>query len=272
MRRFFGVDKKGEETMKKRGMFALCLCCLCLLSACRFLPQGFDIGLPDKTVPEEAPAPDAASPDAPVRTAEDYVVLARSYEGDYTDSVGNEMHYHYRLPLFSGTSEDVRAINASINQTFGTMIDEELSGMQNGYSLLCYHIDFSLSLNGDLLSLLIVADNDWGMTQYGPYIMDVSTGRAATFEQILASAGFSEASYNEAARRCAQQAFYEFAGREENVPEEMRDFYNMQYEATLTNNDFRTVYLDESGALYMVIDVYSLAGADCYSHCVRVDR
>ncbi len=229
----------------------------------------------EETPPAAAEIPTETPGEAPVETPaaniSDYVIDGRTEQGQYTDEVGNSYNYSYVLPNIIINSGDARDVNAEIVSAYGGEIDMEMQNMKDGYSLALLNADYTAAINGDILSILIEAEYDWGYTGYTAYNFRISSGAAVNYLDVIAQAGFSEEEYYEKAGDAAKKAFTDMYGREDDISEDMQDFYQAQLENTLSANDFRSVYIDGNGQLYVLADIYALAGADSYPGCLPVE-
>ena len=123
--------------MKKTVCFLLLFALILSLCACgEVSPAPAESAAPSETpVPvesaelSETPAP--VEPETPV-VPEDIVITAYENSGDYTDSLGNEYRYSYRIPAINTETEEARRINEAIHAQLMSVVDEELSSMDSG--------------------------------------------------------------------------------------------------------------------------------------------
>ena len=55
------------------------------------------------------------------------VYFTEDKSGTYTDSVGNVYNYSYKIPAFSGGSEDAERINKYFDDALRPIVEDELS-------------------------------------------------------------------------------------------------------------------------------------------------
>lgn len=206
-------------------------------------------------------SPDHADSEAP-QLPEDIVVTAFEKSGDYTDSLGNEYHYSYRIPAINAEPEEARRLNELIYTQLMSVVDEELKSMDDGLSLVSVNVDYRYYVNDGIVSILCTSDSPNDFNNYLVCNYDVGNGREFTRADFLAREGLTEEELVSLACATCEQTFTEAFG---NFPHD--SFYEEQYARTLdpsTYGDDLMLYYGEDGTLSMVAPIFSLAGASFY--------
>ena len=82
------------------------------------------------------------------------VYFTEDKSGTYTDSVGNVYNYSYKIPAFSGGSEDAERINKYFDDTLRPIVEDELAAMEDELSLMTGDIKCEVFESGDVRSRL----------------------------------------------------------------------------------------------------------------------
>ena len=205
--------------------------------------------------------PDHADSEAP-QLPEDIVVTAFEKSGDYTDSLGNEYHYSYRIPAINAEPEEARRLNELIYTQLMSVVDEELKSMDDGLSLVSVNVDYRYYVNDGIVSILCTSDSPNDFNNYLVCNYDAGNGREFTRADFLAREGLTEEELVSLACATCEKTFTEAFG---NFPHD--SFYEEQYARTLdpsTYGDDLMLYYGEDGTLSMVAPIFSLAGASFY--------
>ena len=205
--------------------------------------------------------PDHADLEAP-QLPEDIVVTAFEKSGDYTDSLGNEYHYSYRIPAINAEPEEARRLNELIYTQLMSVVDKELKSMDDGLSLVSVNVDYRYYVNDGIVSILCTSDSPNDFNNYLVCNYDAGNGREFTRADFLAREGLTEEELVSLACATCEKTFTEAFG---NFPHD--SFYEEQYARTLdpsTYGDDLMLYYGEDGTLSMVAPIFSLAGASFY--------
>lgn len=205
--------------------------------------------------------PDHADSEAP-QLPEDIVVTAFEKSGDYTDSLGNEYHYSYRIPAINAEPEEARRLNELIYTQLMSVVDKELKSMDDGLSLVSVNVDYRYYVNDGIVSILCTSDSPNDFNNYLVCNYDAGNGREFTRADFLAREGLTEEELVSLACAACEQTFTEAFG---SFPHD--SFYEEQYARTLdpsTYGDDLMLYYGEDGTLSMVAPIFSLAGASFY--------
>ena len=83
------------------------------------------------------------------------VYFTEDKRGTYTDSVGNVYNYSYKIPAFSGGSEDAERINKYFDDALRPIVEDELAAMEDELSLTTGGIKCEVFESGDVTSVLV---------------------------------------------------------------------------------------------------------------------
>ena len=135
--------------------------------------------------------PDHADSEAP-QLPEDIVVTAFEKSGDYTDSLGNEYHYSYRIPAINAEPEEARRLNELIYTQLMSVVDKELKSMDDGLSLVSVNVDYRYYVNDGIVSILCTSDSPNDFNNYLVCNYDAGNDREFTRADFLAREGLTE--------------------------------------------------------------------------------
>lgn len=199
----------------------------------------------------------------PVECWCDYV----NESGTYTDSLGNEWAYSYRVPMLTANSIGADQINKKIDAICTPILDEQHAMMEEGLSLFCPEIRYDAALNGDVVSILLEIRTDYEFIEYHAYNFSLSTGEDLD-GKLLDALGRDEAAFIEAAMQVTEAKFYEMNG---TVGDEL---YDAQHSKTMSADSFSRhmpMYLDVDGRLCIIAAVYTIVGGDYLLFPLAVD-
>lgn len=279
--------------MKKLMAIALALLFLFSLTACgekEPTSRPFEnITLPttESTVPTDASATEQTSapteteeptdptPEEPTTGAEELVNEAYNdageYEFSYDEDTSDTYYYSFHLPEITGSTEGALAINQSIGETFGALIEEEYKAVEEGWFMNCNIVNWYPSFYRDLLVLVISAESISEFSSFGVYCYNYTTGEWLQGSALLEYLYIEEEGFLEATRTAAEECFISYYG---DIPEEDRELYGYNECLAWTvsddniNLDNLMFYPDEQGDLVVIARIGSMAGADWYYHYV----
>ncbi len=248
------------------------LCLLLLLSlllcACGFsLPK---TGSPAQTIapaaaPTPSPAPAPEPSPAPAPTPEPVVIYDAFCEtGTYYDDVNNKWDYVLRIPAIQAPGADATRLNSEIFAALYPSVNDAKDCMIGGYSLVVWRVDYTVYVNGQLISILAEVDTDWGFDSYYTINYDASTYSELTRAQLLQRYGLTEESFPAEASAVVDRYFQQTYS---NIARD--EFYQDRYDHSTALENFRSdcqLYVNELGQLCMIAKLYSFAGADYYYH------
>lgn len=223
-----------------------------------------------ETTPETEPIENVNFTDL---SLEDCVKTGYEQVGSYTDDVGNEWAYGYYLPKVLLDCSGAREINQDILSQAQAKAEENLEDAKQGLSLTIYRMDYTAFLKEGILSMMVQQEYTSGdYIAYTAYNLNLSTGKLAKFEDILALYGLTEDDYLALAAEKAEADYLTKYGDGSNFSDrpDMYELYTTQLARTKTENDFRSVFIAPDGKLNVIINSYSLAGAEFYPVCLEI--
>lgn len=242
----------------------------------RYMPESHE-DLPTTEAATEASSETEASITAPTDDPAEQEGLwalaepALSRQGSYSDGVGNQWDYSYEYPRINADTQGARDVNRAIEERFGAMVREAEEVMESGTSLICDTIGWYAQVWEDVLTLVVVENNDWGLTGYGVYCYDAGNGSRLSTPQLLDRMGISREDFLAECREKMQACFAENC----NAPgfqdtDAYREYLDRQASDDYVNLDLMT-YPDKFGSLVIIAPILSLAGADYYYYPVYLE-
>lgn len=227
------------------------------------------------SAPTETEEPTEPTPEEPTTGVEElvseYYSDAGEYEYFYDDITSDTFYYSYHLPAIASWSDGAQAINQSIIETFGALIDEQYKAMEEGWFLDYNLVSWYPAFYNDLLIITIVAESISDFSDYGVYCYNQTTGEWLQGSALLDYLYIEEQSFLEATREAAAECFISYFG---DISEEERELYG--YDACLAwtvsdeniNLENLMFYPDEHGEIVVIARIGSMAGAEWYYHCI----
>lgn len=252
------------------------LCLLVLLSmllcACGLSSPSQPISPPAVSTPATAepspspsPEPSQAPEPTPDETPEPVVIYDAFYEaGTYYDDMKNAWSYVLRIPAIQASGQDATRLNQELFTALYPAVKDAKDAMAGGYSLVIYRVDYTVYINGQLISILCETDNDWGQEIYYTVNFDASTKTEVTREQLLQRFGLTEESFLTQAAQIMEDHFQQNYSM---VPQDQ--MYWDRHDKSVAKENFTSdchLYVNEDGQLCMIVKLYSFAGADYYYH------
>ena len=199
---------------------------------------------PSESTPENEPEqnPDEYIPPKPEDTLVSEFVI--SYET--VNFIGK-----YNIPQMNIQSADAERVNKEIIEKYVLQfnwLDEDS---------LC-NVNWELERWGDIVSLVITESMNYEWQEYNAYTFDLSTGKELSEEEILALKGLDKETFNEKVLEAADAFFCEYY----ESFEEFTGFAIGRAENLELN--VRYIYIDSTGAICVVREITSMAGADGY--------
>lgn len=195
-----------------------------------------------------------------------------SEDFDYTDGVGNNGHYTYRVPQIEADTQGAEAINKAIADTYGPIVDGVKESVSEKVSLSCLYVAWETYQYENILSLVVSCGWDADMDSYNVYLYDIASGQQLITEDLLKTLNVDEQAFLEAVRRAAADKFDTQYGA--IAGGDMDEFLTERRDWTLSdeniNMDVRT-YADGAGKLHVVLPIGSIAGAASYEQVLDLD-
>lgn len=251
--------------MKKFLTMLLAAAMLFTLAACGTTPNEADSNNNNEQNDHQTETPDTSyeTPQITELYSEDF---------DYTDGVGNNGHYTYRVPQIEADTQGAEAINKAIADTYGPIVDGVKESVSEKVSLSCLYVAWETYQYENILSLVVSCGWDADMDSYNVYLYDIASGQQLTTEDLLKTLNVDEQAFLEAVRRAAADKFDTQYGA--IAGGDMDEFLTERRDWTLSdeniNMDVRT-YADGAGKLHVVLPIGSIAGADSYEQVLDLD-
>ena len=119
------------------------------------------------------------------------VYFTEDKSGTYTDSVGNVYNYSYKIPAFSGGSEDAERINKYFDDALRPIVEDELAAMEDELSLMTGE-KCEVFESGDVTSVLVSVYYPNDYIQYYTASMNTRENREMNNADIAAAYGIDE--------------------------------------------------------------------------------
>lgn len=227
------------------------------------------------TAPTETEEPTLPEPEEPTTGVEslvnEYYNDAGEYEVHYDENSSDTFYYSYQLPMIAAFTEGAMAINQSITETFGALIEEEYKAMEEGWYLNYNLVNWYPTFYNDLLVLVIAAESVSDFSSYGVYCYNQTTGEWLQGSALLEYLYIEEESFLEATRAAAGECFVSYYS---DLPEEDRELYGYDECLAWTVSDENInlenllFYPDEQGEIVVIAPIGSMAGAAWYYHYI----
>ncbi|GHU83691.1 hypothetical protein AGMMS50284_7640 [Clostridia bacterium] len=200
-----------------------------------------------------------------------FTVYEKSGEKTFDDQQVNAQSYDYSIPnLQNISSVDAKAINDDIKSKITDRVEEEINGES---SIITPKVWYDSYLNGDVLSLVITSQTNWGGLEfYNSYNINVATGSKVSNQEILASKNITEAQFVSKLQEVYKTTFVEQNGTADKYSDEYKDQYNEKLEQTIATGNCSLdtpIFLGSNGNLQAIATIFAMAGAD--SNEVLVD-
>lgn len=244
--------------------------CLLLLSLLLCACGAEPAFLPAQNTPAaEAPASSQESTPSLEPTPEPVVIYdAFSQLGTYKDEIGNTWSYVLRIPAIQTSAADATRLNQELYSALYPSVKDALDAMEGGYSLVVYRVDYTVFINGELISIVAEIDTDWDFDSYYAVNFDAGTKTEADRAALLARFDLTEEAFLTRAVQTVDAFFQQSYGDPE------RDgFWHDRHDRSVARENFTEdcqLYVDDAGQLCMIVRLYSSAGADYYYHCFPV--
>ena len=237
--------------MKKALSLLLAALLLCTLAAC---------GSRDVT-------PGTSASHEPPQIAELY-----NEDFDYTDGVGNSGHFTYRVPQIEADTPGAEAINKTIAEEYGPIVDGVLESVSEKVSMSCLYIAWETYQYDNILSLVVSCGWDADINSYNVYLYDTANGRQLTTADLLKALDMGETTFLEAVRKAAADTF---DNQYEGISgSDFDEFLTERRDCTLSDENINMdapAYVDVAGKLHVVLPIGSIAGADSYERMLTLD-
>lgn len=232
-----------------------------------------------ETETKKEPASETTSASETEPTIDYDHLVTDSYTKDL--KFGQAMECHYHIPQIHIDSKDANEINTEIyNALYDGTMQSVFADMELGNGVpVCLGIRYEWYVNGDMLSLLIAEDFDADVVRYSVYNLVITKGDRVSDEEIVLSKMASQEEYHTHAKKALGSIFWNQYG--DAISSWQKSYAETELKAVgevlaLTiserNVDNCLPYLGKDGDLFIIGDVYSLAGAGQYSHVINLSN
>lgn len=250
-----------------------CLLALLLLSGCGFsvpfLPGREAVTQEQNEAETPSDVPVVTEQPAPVTTPEPVVIYdAMLNEGVYTDSLGNTWNYVFRIPAIQAAGSDATKLNQELFMALYPAVKDAQDAMAEGLSLGINGVDYQVFVKDQMVSIVAEIDTDWGFEEYHVANFDAASLSACSREQLLQKLGVTEEEFLHRAQNTVESYFEKsFSGIAKD------SMYQDRHDKSVDPENFKSdcqLFINDEGALCMIVKIYSMAGADYYYHLMPV--
>lgn len=216
----------------------------------------------------EAPAEGSVQPEAQVEVKDAFTDKAVMLDRDET--------YYYHIPSIRIPGVDATEVNQQMYYELYSFINQYV--YENPDYPYLGDMGYMWAVRDGIVSVVtevVVGPDSSPDPMYVIYNVDISTGLRISDEDLLASFGLSPEDYRAQVEAAVERTYLELyqAYFEENQDDaDLTDLYQQQYAKTISGDNVNKAhpYIDESGELCIVADIYSLAGGDSYRHLIAL--
>lgn len=200
-----------------------------------------------------------------------YVQTAIKETHERFDVYGNmQQMTSLRIPKLLPFSEDAVTAQAEIQNKLDSYITEVRTDYAEGNSSSTEFVDYNAYLNDTIFSVAIQTQSVFDSRFYLVYNFDIETGKQLNTEELMNKLQITD--YTEKFTQIAQDAFSKQWGEERDTSSHDYDLYVSQKakNSSKENIDKAMPYVAEDGKVMVVLDIYSLAGAEKYPQVLPV--
>ena len=238
-------------------LFLLLLGCFC---GCR------DVARSQPVLPQNEATHDIQPTEPPLLTLERLIIPAISKSYRWVDGVDGLNEVSIVLPHMDSGMKCADAFNTAIDSFTEEIITEVEECADGGYSTHITSVRYEAYLNGNTLSILIIAETTTDDVNYDVYNFDIETDEALTVADMCKT--YLDISYPVFLKYTQDQILSHFEAEYPDYiaqfPEDS-SFIKQLYLTNLSIIQHYQLYLDDSGALMLIADRPSLAGAAYYA-------
>ena len=270
--------------MKRLIASFLFVCCFTLLlSGCKQSPIDGPDNTSGQTQPTTQPATQPTQASTQPTTQPTEPIVVEDIEGPLAQYVQTAIKEKYqlfdkygygelqqestlRVPKLLPFSEDAIAAQTEMEGKLNTYITDVRESYAEGLSASTKSIDYNAYLNDNVLSVVIEAESMFDLCFYLVYNFDIETGKRLDTEGLMTKLSILD--YTEKFTQVAKNAYEEKYQGYQNKDE----LYNTQLATTVSkeNIDKAMPYVAEDGKIKVILNIYSLAGAEYYPQVVSL--
>lgn len=180
--------------------------------------------------------------------------------------------YYYHIPSIHISGVNTDEVNKLMYHELYSFIDQYV--YENPDYPYLGDMGYLWTVREGIVSVItevIIGPDSSPNPMYIIYNVDIATGQQVSDEDLIASFGLEKQTYRDQVAAALAKTYVDlFAEYHAQNPED--SFYQTQYDNTVSEDNINNVrpYIDVTGELCVMADIYSLAGADCYRHLVCV--
>ena len=178
--------------------------------------------------------------------------------------------YYYHIPSIHISGVNTDEVNKLMYHELYSFIDQYV--YQNPDYPYLGDLGYLWTVKNDIVSIIaevVVGPDSSPDPMYIIYNVDITTGQQIAGEDLIGSFGLDSETYRAQVKAALERTYVDmYADYHAQYPDD--SFYQTQYDNTVSEDNINNVrpYIDVTGELCVVADIYSLAGADCYRHLV----
>ena len=202
-------------------------------------------------------------------------LVSDAYSDFFTDDY--DWEYCFHIPQFNLYGDLARQANQTIyDRCYGILERDAYACMDEyGYSELD-GMQYCWGYHGDLASVVIETNSSTAYDpEYAVYTISTATGSAISMDELLIQFGMNREAYYELVYNRLKQYWDEWlVAAESNGNFVANDpFFKSCVTRTLADENIRKTipYINPTGGLSFVADIYSMAGADSYLHLINAE-
>lgn len=221
---------------------------------------------PTDSAPTQAPSEAPGEPEVAVEVKDVFVDKAVMLDYDQT--------YYFHIPSIHIAGVNTDEVNQQMYYELYSFINQYV--YENPDYPYLGDMGYLWAVNHGIVSVItevVVGPDSSPNPMYIIYNVDLATGQRVEDEAVVKAFGLESASYREQVRNALEQTYlgmYQTYYEENQNDEYLAELYRQQYENTVADANVSNAlpYIDVSGQLCVVADIYSLAGGDSYRHLV----
>ena len=166
----------------------------------------------------------------------------------------------YNIPAINIDSESVKSINDEVYIYCKTRAEEDGAAT---------NIKYKSYIHDNILSLVVSAEYPNDCIYYHAYNVDIYTGKIIINENLLRSRNVTESEFVAKLKELAKE---KYVAKYNKLSDDAA--YTEQLNKTISDDNCsytNSMFLNENGKISVIVNIYSLAGADKYEEIVETD-
>lgn len=166
----------------------------------------------------------------------------------------------YNIPAINIDSESVKSINDEVYIYCKTRAEEDGAAT---------NIKYKSYIHDNILSLVVSAEYPNDCIYYHAYNVNIYTGKIIINENLLKSRNVTESEFVAKLKELAKE---KYVAKYNKLSDDVA--YTGQLNKTISDDNCsytNSMFLNENGKISVIVNIYSLAGADKYEEIVETD-